>query len=104
MINAEKSDMFDVLAYIAFALSPITREKRVDTRGAQIFSHYDHKLKAFLDFVLCQDVKEGSASWIKPSCRTAGAEIQGRHAAAQLGGVAQIRGAFTGFQRHLYDG
>jgi len=29
MIDAEKSDLFDVLAYIAFALSPITREERV---------------------------------------------------------------------------
>ncbi|NOQ42628.1 MAG: DEAD/DEAH box helicase, partial [Desulfuromusa sp.] len=31
MINAENSDVFDVLAYIAFALSPISREERVDT-------------------------------------------------------------------------
>ena len=31
MIDAEKSDLFDVLAYIAFALAPITREERVET-------------------------------------------------------------------------
>jgi len=43
MIDAEKSDLFDVLAYIAFALAPITREERVNNRREQIFSRYDNK-------------------------------------------------------------
>jgi hypothetical protein len=59
MIDAEKSDLFDVLAYIAFAKAPITREERVTTRRATIFAHYDSKLQEFLDFVLSQYVKEG---------------------------------------------
>ena len=59
MINAEKSDLFDVLAYIAFALAPITRSERVETRRGDIFSRYDPKLQAFLDFVLAQYVKQG---------------------------------------------
>ena len=37
MIDAEKSDLFDVLAYIAFALAPITREERVNTHREKIF-------------------------------------------------------------------
>ena len=36
MINAEKSDVFDVLAYIAFALPPITRLDRVQERRVTI--------------------------------------------------------------------
>jgi type I restriction enzyme R subunit len=106
MIDAEKSDLFDVLAYIAFALSPITREERVDTRREQIFSHYDHKLQAFLDFVLCQYVKEGVGELDQAKLPHL-LELKYRavsDAAAQLGGVAQIRDAFIGFQRHLYDG
>ena len=59
MIDAEKSDLYDVLAYIAFALAPITREERVNTRKAQIFSHYDDKLQMFLDFVLGEYVQQG---------------------------------------------
>lgn len=59
MIDAEKSDLFDVLAYIAFALAPITREERVISRRADIFARYDGKLQAFLDFVLSQYVKQG---------------------------------------------
>jgi type I restriction enzyme, R subunit len=106
MIDAEKSDLFDVLAYIAFALSPITREERVDTRREQIFSHYDHKLQAFLDFVLCQYVKEGVGELDQAKLPHL-LELKYRavsDAAAQLGGVAQIRDAFIGFQRHLYGG
>ena len=51
MISAEKSDLFDVLAYIAFALAPITRKERVETHKERIFSDYDEKLQSFLDFV-----------------------------------------------------
>src|SRR6185437_5191361 len=44
IINAEKSDVFDVLAYIAFALVPITRLQRVDGRRSNILARYDAKL------------------------------------------------------------
>ncbi len=47
MINAEKSDVFDVLGYIAFALAPITRSERVETRRSDIFSRYHPELQAF---------------------------------------------------------
>jgi type I restriction enzyme R subunit len=106
MIDAEKSDLFDVLAYIAFALSPITREERVNTRREQIFSRYDHKLQAFLDFVLSQYVKEGVGELDQAKLPHL-LELKYRgvsDAAVQLGGVTQIRDAFIGFQRHLYDG
>jgi hypothetical protein len=104
MIDAEKSNIFDVLAYIAFALSPITREERVNARRAQIFSHYDHKLQAFLNFVLSQYVKEGDGELDQEKLPHL-LELKYRavsDAADQLGGVTQIRNAFTGFQRHLY--
>jgi len=59
LIDAEKSDVFDVLAYIAFALAPITRSERAETHKTKIFSRYDGKLQAFLDFVLAQYVRQG---------------------------------------------
>ncbi len=105
MIDAEKSDLYDVLAYIAFALSPITREERVNTHRQKIFSYYDPKLQAFLDFVLSQYVKEGVGELDQAKLPHL-LELKYRavsDAAAQLGGVAQIRDAFIGFQRHLYD-
>ena len=48
IINAEKGNVFDVLAYIAFALTPITRSERADTHKANILARYDKKLQSFL--------------------------------------------------------
>lgn len=59
IISAERSDVFDVLAYIAFAMPPISRHDRVESRKPKILSSYDDKLQLFLDYVLSQYVKEG---------------------------------------------
>jgi type I restriction enzyme R subunit len=104
MINAEKSDLFDMLAYIAYALAPITRSERVETHRADIFSRYDEKLQAFLDFVLGQYVKQGVGELDQEKL---GVLLQLKYhtiddAASQLGSVPLIRDTFLGFQQHLY--
>ncbi|MCH7943692.1 MAG: hypothetical protein IIB67_10735 [Proteobacteria bacterium] len=104
MIDAEKSDLFDVLAYIAFALAPITRQERVDRHRDEIFSYYDDKLQSFLDFVLAQYVKEGigelDADKLPGLLKAKYYNVS--DGAAELGGIPKIRDAFIGFQRHLY--
>jgi type I restriction enzyme R subunit len=105
IINAEKSDVFDVLAYIAFAMAPITRLERVETRKSNILSHYDSKLQAFLDFVLSQYVKQGVGELDQEKL---GDLLQLKYhtvvdAADQLGGVPVIRDTFIEFQQYLYD-
>ena len=105
MIDAEKSDLYDVLAYIAFALSPITRQERADLSRPFITALYDAKLQAFLDFVLSQYVKEGVGELDQAKLPHL-LQLKYRavsDAAAELGGVAQIRNAFVDFQRHLYN-
>lgn len=104
MIDAEKSDLYDVLAYIAFALAPITRQERVDDHRDQIFDHYDGKLQTFLDFVLAQYVKEGIGELDQdklPGLLKA-KYYNINDGAAALGGIPKIRDAFIGFQQHLY--
>jgi type I restriction enzyme, R subunit len=105
MIDAEHSDLFDVLAYIAFALSPISREQRVTNHKGNIFSHYDYKQQAFLDFVLAQYIKEGVQEL--DQAKLPGLLELKYHAvsdaAAELGGIPAIRDVFIGFQRYLYD-
>jgi type I restriction enzyme R subunit len=104
MIDAEKSDLYDVLAYIAFALSPITREERVEGRKTNILAPYDDKLRTFLDFVLAQYVKEGVGELDQAKLPQL-LELKYRtvpDAAAELGAMAKIRDAFVGFQAHLY--
>ncbi len=105
MINAENSDLYDVLGYIAFALDPITRQERVALRRARIFSDYDDKLQAFLDFVLLQYVKEGVGEL--DSAKLPDLLELKYHtvsdAASQLGSVTGVREAFVGFQKTLYQ-
>jgi hypothetical protein len=105
VIDADKSDVFDVLAYIAFALPPITREERVQARRARIFSQYDGNIQAFLDFELAQYIKEGVGELDQaklPDLLALKYRAIG-DATEQLGGAPRIREAFVGFQRHLYE-
>lgn len=91
-------------AYIASALPPVTRRKRAEARKARIFSHYDAKLQAFLDFVLSQYVKEGVGELDGEKLpQLLQLKYRGvSDAAAELGGAARTRDAFVGFQAHLY--
>ncbi|MBK8953920.1 MAG: hypothetical protein IPM85_18465 [Chitinophagaceae bacterium] len=58
MLNAENSDLYDVLAYIAFHADIIERSMRADKAKVQL-SNYDPKQQEFLNFVLSQYVKQG---------------------------------------------
>jgi type I restriction enzyme, R subunit len=105
MIDAEKSDLFDVLAYIAFTLAPITREERASSTRLAIHAHYDDRLKAFLDFVLGQYVKEGDEELDQDKLAELIKLRYGTPADAtrDLGSIATIKDAFIGFQRFLYQ-
>ena len=52
IIDAEKSDLFDVLAFVAYALPPKTREERAALAKVPIHANFDARQQAFLDFVL----------------------------------------------------
>ncbi len=105
LINAENSDLFDVLAYIAFALSPLSRVDRVVNRRDLIYSHYNDKQQAFIDFVLTQYINigvEALESEKLPSLLEL--KYNGIHdAIEELGEAGAIRELFVGFQPHLYE-
>lgn len=50
--DAEKNDLFDVLAHVACALEPLTREERANRAIAVISENFNLKHKVFLHFVL----------------------------------------------------
>ena len=104
VINAENSDIFDVLAYIAFALAPITRAERVEEHRVEIFAKYNGPLQEFLDFVLGQYVRQGVEELDQEKL---GSLLQLQYhtiddAAERLGGISTIRDSFIGFQQFLY--
>jgi type I restriction enzyme, R subunit len=105
LISAEKSDVFDVLAYVAYASPPITRSQRVEDRKTKIFAHYNGKLQAFLEFVLAQYVSQGVEELDQEKL---GSLLELKYhtvddAAAQLGSLSSVRDAFIGFQPQLYE-
>jgi len=105
MIDAEKSDLYDVLAYIAYAQAPISRQERVAARKALIFAHYiGDKQQEFLDFVLDHYVTQGVGELDQEKLPNL-LELKYHavaDAVAELGAVAAIRDMFIGFQEHLY--
>ena len=105
LIDAEKSDLFDVLDYIAFAVKPITRAVRVAKTQANIFSRLDIKQKEFLEFVLFKYIESGVAE-LNQEKLPALLELKYHtisDAAEMLGGVENIRSTFINFQKNLYD-
>ncbi len=105
MIDAEDSDLYDVLAYIAFALAPISRAERADLCKDAIFARYDDKQQEFLAFILehyiQQGVEELDEGKLPQMIELKYHSIS--DAVAELGEVSAIREVFVGFQKHLYE-
>ncbi|MCX6006691.1 MAG: DEAD/DEAH box helicase family protein [Chloroflexi bacterium] len=106
LIDAEKSDLFDVLEYISFAVTPITREARVARAQSSIFAQLDSKQKEFLEFVLSKYIETGVEELSQeklPVLLTL--KYQALNDAERiLGSVENIRNIFFGFQKYLYMG
>ena len=100
------ADLFDVLAYVAFALAPQTRWERADKARAGVHQVFNDKQQAFVDFVLDQYVKEGvkelNAEKLTPLLRLRYKNAIS-DAVADLGNANQIRSVFVGFQKFLYE-
>jgi hypothetical protein len=106
IINAEKSDLFDVLAYVAYALPTLTREERAGRAKVAISAHFNSKQQAFLDFVLAHYVGVGvdelDQEKLTPLLRLK-YHNSIADAIADLGRPEEINMAFVGFQKYLYQ-
>ena len=106
IINAEDSDLFDVLAYVAYALPPLSREERASKAKVEISTHFNSKQQVFLDFVLSHYVSVGveelDQEKLTPLLRL---KYRGSiaDAVADLGRPDEIGKAFVGFQKYLYE-
>ena len=105
VIEAEKSDIFDILAYISYALPPITREQRVEDHKEIIFNKYAEKQQRFINFVLQHYVNEGvrelDIEKLPDLLELKYESIS--DAVTQLGNVKDIRDVFVGFQEALFS-
>ena len=105
IIDAEASDLFDVLAHVAYARTPVTRELRANSARAQFGLAFNYKQQQFLDFVLqhyvAVGVEELDQEKLTPLLRLR-YDNSIADAVAELGQTPQISELFTGFQKYLY--
>ena len=104
LIDADNSDIFDVLEYIAYSKKPITREARVAQAEQKIHNNLSDKQKEFIDFILSRYV-EGGVEELDINRLSDllilkyKAIYDGEKA---LGSVEGIKDMFIDFQKHLY--
>ena len=104
-IEAEDSDLYDVLAYVAFCTAPIARVVRADHARVASSAQFSAKQLAFVDFVLQQyqdyGVDELESEKLSPLLKLKYGGVL-NDAFRELGGAADVRRLFIGVQPYLY--
>ena len=106
LINAEKSDLFDVLEYIFNSkIKPITREARVAAAASTIFAFLNKKQQEFIKFVLRKYIEAGVEELDQEKLPVL---LTNKYQSLQdatnvLGEVSNIRSLFIEFQKYLYQ-
>ncbi|MBP7954391.1 MAG: DEAD/DEAH box helicase family protein, partial [Nitrosomonas sp.] len=105
LIDAEKSDLFDVLEYVFNSdIKPMTREERVAAAEATIFALLNSKQQEFIEFVLSKYVETGVEELDQEKLPTL---LINKYQSLEdakdiLGDVANISSLFIDFQKYLY--
>ncbi len=106
LIDAEKSDLFDVLEYVFNSdVKPMTRQARVKAAEATIFALLNDKQKEFIEFVLSKYVETGveELDQDKLPILLTNKYQSLEDAKAELGDVVKISSLFIEFQKYLYQ-
>ena len=106
LIDAEKSDLFDVLEYVFNSdIIPITREARVTAAKDTIFALLNNKQKEFIEFVLSKYIETGveELNQEKLPILLTNKYQSLEDAKGVLGDVGSISSLFIEFQKHLYE-
>lgn len=106
LINAENSDLFDVLEYVFNSdIKPISREDRVAASQSNIFAILNDKQKEFIEFVLSKYIETGVEELDQDKLPTLliNKYQSLEDAKAILGEVSSISSLFINFQKHLYN-
>ena len=105
IIDADNSDLFDVLAYVVYASPMLSRQERAAQAKRGVSAQVSYKQQEFIDFVLSHyvtvGVEELSRDKLTPLLRLKYHDSIA-DAVAELGRPDEIGRVFAGFQRHLY--
>ena len=103
IIDAEKSDLMDVLEYIAYATTPIERQERAE-RIKDYYGTLSASQKQFVEYLVNAYIRSGVDELRMDKLKTQlelkfGSVPEG---ISSLGGVSQARQTFKEFQQRLY--
>lgn len=106
LIDAQDSDVYDVLAFVAYAIETRTRIERVQHAKPAIAKAFaTYKQQEFINFILGKYIEDGVQELATNKMRSL---IELKYntisdAATEFGSPAVIRETFIGFQRFLYE-
>ena len=105
IINAEESDLFDVLEYVAYKVKPISRIERASKAEALLSNKLDNNQKEFINFVLSRYIEGGvdelEIEKLSQLLKLKYNEIY--DAEKNLGDIESIKETFVNFQKYLYE-
>ena len=104
IIDAEKSDIFDVLEFIAFAKKPITRSQRMENTEKIMQKQLSKDQMEFINFVLGQYIDDG-VSVLDDEKLPILLELKYKsieNAKQIFGNLENTRNLFLSFQEELY--
>ena len=105
IIDAKDSDVYDLLAFVAYAKETHTRKERVATAKPGISSEFTSKQIEFIEFILDKYIEDGVQELAAKKMRSL-VELKYNtisDAAAEFGSPLAIRETFVGFQKYLYE-
>jgi type I restriction enzyme R subunit len=104
IMDADASDMYDVLAHIAYRYPPQTRDTRAQRALREVGGRYTSKQRSFLEYVLSHSVRNGvdelDAHKLSPLLTLRYGSIA--DAMRDLGQPSEVGQTFREFQRFLY--
>ena len=106
LIDAQNSDLFDVLEFVKYALKPITRTKRANTSRSIMEEGLEAKQLEFVDFLVSQYIESGVGELEESKLETL-LEIKYSDVFSAVqtlgkGDVSKVRKLFLDFQKNLY--
>ena len=106
LIDAQNSDLFDVLEFVKYALKPITRTKRASTSRSIMEEGIDAKQLEFIDFLVTQYIESGvgelDESKLETLLEIKYSDVFNAVQTLGKGDVGKVRKLFLDFQKNLY--
>ena len=106
LIDAQNSDLFDVLEFVKYALKPVTRKVRAAVSRSIMEVGIESKQLEFVDFLVSQYVESGvgelEESKLETLLEIKYADVFNAVKVLGNGEVAKVRNLFLTFQKNLY--